>query len=120
MDADGKKMSKSIGNTVAPQDIAKTLGVDILRLWVASTDYSGDIAVSDEIFKRTADSYRRIRNTARFLISNLNGFEPTTDSVPHADLLSLDQWVLERAKQVQEEIVAAFEAYQFHTVYQTA
>ncbi|MCJ8312502.1 MAG: isoleucine--tRNA ligase [Pseudomonadales bacterium] len=118
VDADGKKMSKSIGNTVAPQDIAKTLGVDVLRLWVASTDYSGDIAVSDEIFKRTADSYRRIRNTARFLISNLNGFDPKTDLVKHEDLLSLDQWILERAKQVQAEIIEAFDTYQFHTVYQ--
>lgn len=118
VDAKGHKMSKSLGNTVSPQDIAKTLGVDVLRLWVASTDYSGEMTVSDEIFKRTADSYRRIRNTARFLISNLNGFDPVTDSVKHKQLLSLDQWVLARAEQVQSEIIAAFDAYQFHVAYQ--
>ncbi|EDT9189225.1 class I tRNA ligase family protein, partial [Salmonella enterica subsp. enterica serovar Chester] len=79
VDGQGRKMSKSIGNTVSPQDVMNKLGADILRLWVASTDYTGEMAVSDEILKRAADSYRRIRNTARFLLANLNGFNPATD-----------------------------------------
>ncbi|WP_142793342.1 class I tRNA ligase family protein, partial [Klebsiella pneumoniae] len=81
VDGQGRKMSKSLGNTISPQDVMNKLGADILRLWVASTDYSGEIAVSDEILKRSADSYRRIRNTARFLLANLNGFNPETDMV---------------------------------------
>jgi isoleucyl-tRNA synthetase len=118
VDSDGRKMSKSIGNIIAPKAVMNDLGADILRLWVAATDYRGELAVSDEIFKRTADSYRRIRNTARFLLSNLNGFDPTADALAFDQLLSLDRWAIDRAAVVQREIVQAYESYQFHQIYQ--
>ncbi|KTG29153.1 isoleucine--tRNA ligase [Idiomarina sp. WRN-38] len=118
VDAQGRKMSKSIGNVVAPQSVMDKLGADILRLWVASTDYSGEMAVSDEILKRTADVYRRIRNTARFLLSNLNGFDPKRDQVAFGDMLALDQWVVDRAAQLQGRIETAYEEYRFLDVYQ--
>lgn len=118
VDEQGRKMSKSMGNVIAPQKVMQTLGADILRLWVAATDYSDEMAVSDEIFKRTADSYRRIRNTARFLLSNLNGFTPATDALAFDDMLALDQWVLQRAAKLQEELLEAYEHYQFHVIYQ--
>lgn len=118
VDENGRKMSKSLGNVIAPQKIMQTLGADILRLWIAATDYSDEMAVSDEIFKRTADSYRRIRNTLRFLLSNLNGFEPSEHALDVEQLLPLDQWVLERTAQLQQELEDAYESYQFHQVYQ--
>ena len=118
VDGDGRKMSKSIGNVMSPQKVCNTLGADIIRLWVAATDFSAEMAVSDEILKRTADAYRRIRNTARFLLSNLNGFDPAENLVPVEDMLALDQWVVERAEQVQQEIEAGYHAYNFHSVYQ--
>jgi isoleucyl-tRNA synthetase len=118
VDSDGRKMSKSVGNIIAPKTVMNDLGADILRLWVAATDYRGELAVSDEIFKRTADSYRRIRNTARFLLSNLNGFDPATDALPFGDMLSLDRWAVDRAAQLQEELDLAYGAYQFHQIYQ--
>src|SRR5690606_38096174 len=86
VDAQGRKMSKSVGNVVAPQKVINELGADVLRLWVAATDFSGEMTVSDEILKRTADSYRRIRNTARFMLSNLDGFDPATDSLANNDM----------------------------------
>ncbi len=118
VDADGRKMSKSMGNVIAPQQVMNSLGADILRLWVAATDYRGEMAVSDEIFKRTADSYRRIRNTARFLLANMAGFEPAEHALAPADMLALDRWVVHRAAELQREIVAAYDAYQFHLIYQ--
>ena len=118
VDTDGRKMSKSIGNVIPPQQIIKTLGADILRLWVAATDFRNEITVSDENFKRTADSYRRIRNTARFLLSNLNEFEPAQHCVSNKEMLALDRWVVDRAASLQSEIVEAYEQYQFHLVYQ--
>lgn len=118
VDAQGRKMSKSLGNVIAPTSVMNDLGADILRLWVAATDYRGELTVSDEIFKRTADSYRRIRNTARFLLSNLSGFDPAADALPFAELLSLDRWVIDRAARLQDEIVQAYEGYQFHLIYQ--
>ncbi len=118
VDSDGRKMSKSIGNTIAPKSVMNDLGADILRLWVAATDYRGELAVSDEIFKRTADSYRRIRNTARFLLSNLSGFDPHEDAVDFADMLSLDRWAVDRAAHLQEELIAAYRGYHFHQIYQ--
>jgi isoleucyl-tRNA synthetase len=118
VDAEGKKMSKSKGNTVSPQKVVNNLGADIIRLWVAATDYSAEMTVSDEILKRTADSYRRIRNTARYLLSNLNDFDPATNLVATDKLLPLDRWVLDRAYHLQLEILAAYESYQFHLIYQ--
>ena len=94
------------------------LGADILRLWIASTDYSGEMSYSDEIIKRSADSYRRIRNTARFLLANLNGFDPATDMVKPDDMIVLDRWAVSMAKDVQEEIIQAYENYDFHKVVQ--
>ncbi|HSC75756.1 MAG TPA: isoleucine--tRNA ligase [Pseudomonadales bacterium] len=118
VDADGKKMSKSIGNVVSPQKVMSELGADILRLWVAATDFSGEMTVSDEILKRTADSYRRIRNTARFLLSNLSGFDPAQHAVPTENLLALDRWAIKRTAELQSEIIAAYDSYQFHLIYQ--
>ncbi|WJG08487.1 isoleucine--tRNA ligase [Aliiglaciecola sp. LCG003] len=118
VDGEGKKMSKSIGNTVAPQEVINKLGADILRLWVASTDYRSEIAVSDEILKRSADSYRRIRNTARFLLANLNGFDPSVDVVPFEQLVELDKWAVSRAATVQAEIIEAYEKYDLLVVCQ--
>lgn len=118
VDADGRKMSKSLGNVVSPQKVVNDLGADILRLWVAATDFSAEMSVSDEILKRTADSYRRIRNTARFLLSNLAGFDPQQHAVPVSDMLALDRWALSRAEELQRDIVAAYQSYQFHLIYQ--
>ncbi|MCT2387765.1 isoleucine--tRNA ligase [Erwinia pyrifoliae] len=118
VDGQGRKMSKSLGNTISPQDVMNKLGADILRLWVASTDYSGEIAVSDEILKRSADSYRRIRNTARFLLANLAGFNPETDKVKPEEMVVLDRWAVSRALAAQNDIFASYEAYDFHEVVQ--
>ncbi|GAA0858007.1 isoleucine--tRNA ligase [Aliiglaciecola litoralis] len=118
VDGEGKKMSKSIGNTVAPQQVISKLGADILRLWVASTDYRSEIAVSDEILKRSADSYRRIRNTARFLLANLNGFNPATDLVAYDDMVELDKWAVSRAAAMQADIINAYEKYDLLVVTQ--
>ena len=118
VDAQGRKMSKSMGNVVAPQEVMDKMGADILRLWVASTDYSGEMAVSDEILKRTADAYRRIRNTARFLLSNLSGFDPARDSLEADQMLALDRWVVDAALQLQTRVQRAFEEYRFLEVYQ--
>ena len=118
VDKEGKKMSKSLGNVVSPQKIMKELGADIIRLWVSSTDYRGEMTVSDEILRRMADAYRRIRNTARFLLSNLNGFDPATDRLPAEQMLSLDRWAVAHAAQLQDEIIAAYEEYNFHVVFQ--
>ncbi|PXX94917.1 isoleucine--tRNA ligase [Halomonas sp. LBP4] len=118
VDAHGRKMSKSVGNVVAPQEVMDKLGADILRLWVASTDYAGEMAVSDEILKRTADVYRRIRNTSRFLLANLHGFEPERDALAFDEMLALDQWVVDRAAQLQARIEKAYDDYRFLDVYQ--
>ena len=118
VDADGKKMSKSAGNVVAPQSIMKSLGADVLRLWVAATDYRGEMNVSDEILKRTSDGYRRLRNTARFLLSNLDGFDPASDMVDAKDMLPLDRWVVDRTALLQKEVIDAYNAYHFQLIYQ--
>lgn len=118
VDANGHKMSKSKGNVVSPQKVANELGADILRLWVAATDFSGEMSVSDEILKRSADSYRRIRNTARFFLSGLNDFDPASDLVAAEDMLALDRWALDRAAQLQTEIINAYDNYHFHQIYQ--
>ncbi len=118
VDAEGKKMSKSKGNVVAPQSVMKDLGADVLRLWVAATDYRGEMTVSDEILRRTSDGYRRLRNTARFLLSNLDDFDPAQHAVENKDLLALDRWVVDRAYTLQEEVKTAYETYQFQHIYQ--
>ena len=117
VDGEGRKMSKSIGNIIPAKKAMNDMGADILRLWVASADYRNEIAASDEIFKRTSDTYRRIRNTARFLLANLAGFEPTRDAVSGDDMLPLDRWIVSKAQELQSELVEAYETYQFHHVY---
>ncbi|AEI35384.1 isoleucine--tRNA ligase [Francisella salina] len=118
VDEHGRKMSKSLGNVTSPQDIYNTLGADILRLWTASTDYKSEMAVSDQILKRTADTYRRLRNTARFLLSNLEGFNPETDIIEFDKLVKLDQWAIAKTKEFQDKIIEAYDKYQTHTVAQ--
>jgi isoleucyl-tRNA synthetase len=118
VDSHGKKMSKSIGNVIPPQKVMNDLGADVLRLWVAATDFSAEMSVSDEILKRTADSYRRIRNTARFFLGSLDGFNPVTDCLPVDELVALDQWAIMRAEALQKEFIEAFDTYQFHVIYQ--
>ncbi len=118
VDAKGMKMSKSVGNVVAPNKVMKTLGADILRLWVASTDYSGEMSISDEILKRTADAYRRIRNTLRFLLANTNGFEPSKHVVAADELLALDRWIVAETLELQNQLKELYNAYQFHTAIQ--
>jgi isoleucyl-tRNA synthetase len=116
VDAHGKKMSKSIGNTVEPQKVIDALGADVLRLWIASADYRNEMSVSDEILKRSADGYRRIRNTARFLLGNLHGFEPVQHAIAADDCLLLDQWAMAKARQLHEQIHQAYAEYDFARV----
>lgn len=118
VDAEGKKLSKSKGNYVALDKLIGVYGADVLRLWVSSTDYRNEVCISDEIIKRSSDAYRRIRNTARFLLSNLFDFNPETDVLPIKDMVELDRWAIKRALQLQEEIISAYEQYNFHIIYQ--
>jgi isoleucyl-tRNA synthetase len=118
VDAQGRKMSKSLGNGIEPQDVMKTYGADILRLWIASADYRNEMALSDEILKRVADSYRRIRNTARFLLGNLHGFDPARHLLPVADSLLLDQWAVQQAHDTQQAVIAAYQRYDFPEIVQ--
>ncbi len=118
VDAEGRKMSKSVGNVVSPQKVVNSLGADILRLWVSATDYRREIAVSDEILKRTADAFRRMRNTLRFLVSNLYDFDPEHDALATGDLLALDRWLIARARDLGASIEAAYDRYDFHLIYQ--
>ena len=117
VDGEGRKMSKSIGNIIPAKKAMNDMGADILRLWVSSADYRNEIAASDEIFKRTSDTYRRIRNTARFLLANLAGFEPTKDLVESTELLPLDRWIVSKTQALQTELIEAYDTYQFHHVY---
>ena len=116
VDSQGRKMSKSLGNGIDPQEVNKKLGAEIIRLWVAASDYSGDIAGDDKILARVIDAYRRIRNTLRFLLANTSDFDPATDAVPDAELLEIDRYALARASQLQAEILAHFDRYEFHPV----
>jgi isoleucyl-tRNA synthetase len=118
IDEKGRKMSKSLGNVILPQKVIGALGADVLRLWIAGTDYANEMSLSDEILKRVAESYRRMRNTVRFLLGNLAGFDPAHDQVPPGELVALDRWALWRTEQLQEEVVAAYRNYQFHLIYQ--
>jgi len=118
VDSKGVKMSKSERNVLAPQKIMNQYGADILRLWVSATDYRGEIKVSDEIFKRTADAYRRIRNTSRYLLANLNDFDPDIHRVAVDKMASLDRWAVSRAFELQKEITEAYENFEFHKIYQ--
>jgi isoleucyl-tRNA synthetase len=116
VDAQGRKMSKSLGNGIEPQKVSGTLGAEIIRLWVAASDYSGDIAGDDKILARVVDAYRRIRNTLRFLLANTSDFDATKDAVPYAQMLEIDRWALTRAEQFQAEVLKHFEVYEFHPV----
>ena len=118
VDENGRKMSKSLGNVVSPQKVINELGADVLRLWVASADFSAEMTVSDDIINRAADSYRRIRNTARYFLSNIDGFDPSVHLVEHNDLVALDRWAIDCAAQLQDEIIEHYENFQFHQIYQ--
>ena len=115
VDQNGRKMSKSLGNVVAPQEVYNEFGADILRLWTAATDYSGELAISKEILKRVTESYRRLRNTLRFLLANLSDFNPIEDAVPQADMVEIDRYALVMARQLQEKLAGDYyPRYAFH------
>jgi isoleucyl-tRNA synthetase len=118
VDEKGRKMSKSIGNTLVPQKLTNSLGADVLRLWVAATDYANEMSVSDEILKRMGDSYRRMRNTLRFLLGNMTGFDPEAHAVAWDDLVALDRWAIAETFSLQNDILTAYRNYEFHDIYQ--
>ena len=116
VDQNGHKMSKSLGNVIPPQKVVNSLGADILRLWIGSTDYSGEMTVSDEILNRSADSYRRIRNTMRFMLANMQGFDPEKDVVEADSMLVLDRWIVSKTHDLQQQVISEYENYNFHFV----
>lgn len=118
VDGQGRKMSKSLGNVIAPEEVIQTLGADILRLWVASVDYRYEISASKEILSRMSEAYRRIRNTARFFLANLHGFDPEKDLVEPEEMLKLDQWAVDKARVIQNELMESYGTYQFHLIIQ--
>lgn len=117
VDEQGRKMSKSLGNVVDPLKVIKQMGADILRLWVSSADYRGDLAVSNSILKQTSEAYRKIRNTSRFLLGNIYDFNPVKDRVAYADMQEMDRWALLRLQRLIEKVVSAYRDYEYHTVY---
>jgi len=119
VDGDGKKMSKSIGNVISPQDVMKKYGADILRLWVASSDYEADIKLSDEILARLSDGYRKIRNTFRYLLSNLYDFDVASDRVEYSDLAEIDKWMLSRLCGIVDDVTGFYDSWEFYRVYRT-
>src|SRR5690606_14257189 len=114
VDGQGRKMSKSVGNVMAPQKVSGSLGAEILRLWVASTDYSGELSISDEILKRVVEGYRRIRNTLRFLLANVSDFDVAEHAVAPDDLLEIDRYALSMTARMQDEVTRLYERYEFH------
>jgi len=116
VDGQGRKMSKSVGNVVAPQQVSEKMGAEIIRLWCAATDYSGDLGIDDKILARVVDTYRRIRNTLKFLLANVSDFDPAKDAVPLDQMLEIDRYALSRAAELQAEILAHYEVYEFHPV----
>ena len=117
VDDKGKKMSKSLGNAVDPHEIIDKMGADVLRLWVASADYRSDLSISNKIMKQVAETYRKIRNTSRFLLSNLYDFNPATDCVDYKDMPEIDRWMMHRLQVLIEKVLAGYENYEFHVVY---
>jgi isoleucyl-tRNA synthetase len=117
VDGNGKKMSKSVGNVVAPEEVIKKFGAEILRLWVAAQDYRDDIRISQEILQRLSDAYRRIRNTARYILGNIHDFDPAIDSVADADLLEIDRWALGKLEELVARVERSYEDYEFHVLY---
>jgi isoleucyl-tRNA synthetase len=119
LDGEGRKMSKSLGNTVLPEKVVKNMGADIVRLWVSSVDYESDVRISDDILKQVSETYRKIRNTMRFLIGNTEDFQPKEHTVAYEELRSVDQYMMARLDQVVETCVTAYKEYEFSTIYQT-
>lgn len=119
VDGEGRKMSKSLGNVVVPEDVIKDYGADILRLWVASTDYTGDVRVSPEILRQLAEVYRKIRNTLRYLLGNLADFDPARDAIEYNELQELDRWALYTTGKMLKRVQRSFDEYQYHIVYHT-
>src|SRR5690625_3169000 len=118
LDGEGRKMSKSLGNIIAPSNIQKQLGSDILRLWVSSVDYQADVRISQDILKQTSESYRKIRNTFRFMLGNLSDFDPKKDAIPEADLEEVDKYMLFRLQELVKSVLQSYEQYDFANVSQ--
>ena len=118
LDGQGRKMSKSVGNVVAPEDVIKKFGADVLRLWVSAMDYQDDTRISQEILTRVAEAYRRIRNTCRYILGNINGFDPDTQSVPFAEMPEIDRWALHQLEILKERVLTAYQDLEFHVIYQ--
>ena len=117
VDGEGRAMHKSLGNAVAPEEIIKDYGADMLRLWVASADYTQDMRISKDIMKQLSEAYLKIRNTARYMLGNLAGFDPDRDQVPYAQMQALDRYALSRYNELVKTVRAAYDRYEFHAVY---
>ena len=117
VDGQGRKMSKSVGNVVAPEEVIKKYGAEVLRLWVAAQDYRDDIRISPEILTRLSEAYRRIRNTCRYILGNISDFDPATDSVPAVEMPEIDRWALHQLELLKEKVLRAYDACEFHVLY---